>query len=470
MSEAPLLGELNQMTTEANEQEAPAPAEKGSQFFTRGDQVAETGNWDFAIQMYLEGIRREPGNLERGHVPLRKVALVRKAQGGKGAGMVEQLKRRSAKEPLDALVNAEYMLAKDPGKVDHMVALLKAAEKAGLPEVVTWVGDIILEAMRLAKRPSKRILMMLSEAYGSAGAPGQAVQACDLAIQAYPNDGPLQEMAKDYSAKATIQDGQYDTEGSFTQSVRDMDRQTELSQRDQLAQSRDFLEEEIARTRAEYEESPEVAGKVDALADALLKIEEESYENEAIDVMKKAHADTGAYRFKVRIDDVKMRQIRRRYNKLQSAGDNQRAAECARELLAFELDVYAERAANYPTDLSIKYELGRRQLTAGHIDKAIASLQQAQREPKRRIRALCYLGQAFAKKEWPDEAIDTYEKALQLEPPEEQTKEIHYRLAQALRTTGQTQEALQHFSQVAQLEYNYRDVREQIETLRKETD
>ena len=52
---------------------------KGKAFFDRGDQVAETGNWDFAIQMYLEGIRREPGNIARGHQPLRQVSLKRKA-------------------------------------------------------------------------------------------------------------------------------------------------------------------------------------------------------------------------------------------------------------------------------------------------------------------------------------------------------------------------------------------------------
>ena len=458
------------MTTETNEEQAPAPAGKGKQFFTRADQVAETGNWDFAIQMYLEGIRREPENLERGHVPLRKVALVRKAQGGKAAGRVEQLKRRSGKDPMDSLVNAEYLLAKDPGKVEYMMAVLRAAEKAGVPQAVSWVGDIVLEAMRQAKRPSKRTLIVLAEAFVSAGVPARAVRACDLAIRSYPNDGDLHEMAKNYSAMATITEGEYDTEGSFTKSVRDMDRQKELSQRDQLAQSREFLEQEIARTRAEYEASPEVAGKVDALADALLKIEEEAFENEAIDVLDKAHADSKAYRFKVRMDDVRMRQIRRRYNKLRSAGDKQRTTECARELLAFELEVYADRAKNYPTDLSIKYELGRRQLTAGEIDKAIASLQQAQREPKWRIRALCYLGQAFAKKDWPEEAVDTYQRALQLEPPEAYLKEIHYNLGQVLRTMGQTKEALEHFSQVAQMDYNYQDVREQIEELRKKAD
>ena len=49
-------------------------------FFERAEQVAETGNWDFAIEMYLQGILREPGNIERGHHPLRNVSLVRKAQ------------------------------------------------------------------------------------------------------------------------------------------------------------------------------------------------------------------------------------------------------------------------------------------------------------------------------------------------------------------------------------------------------
>ena len=40
---------------------------KGQAFFDRADQVAETGNWDFAIEMYLQGIEREPDNIERGH-------------------------------------------------------------------------------------------------------------------------------------------------------------------------------------------------------------------------------------------------------------------------------------------------------------------------------------------------------------------------------------------------------------------
>ena len=452
----------------AEAQKTPPGAGKGKAFFDRGDQVAETGNWDFAIQMYLEGIRREPDDLERGHEPLRKVSLTRKAQGGKGVGFLEGIKRRSGKDPLENLVNAEYFLAKEPGKVGHMVAILKAAQALELPALHNWIGELILEVMRQAKRPSKQILLFLAESLGEMNGYALAVQAMDMALKISPNDGKMQAMAKNFSAQATIQQGKYDTEGSFTEGVVDMEGQLDLVRRDSLSQSRTFLEKEIDQARAEYEASPDAAGKVDGLVDALLKIEEEAYESEAVDVLAKAHRDSGAYRFKQRIDDVKIRQIRRRYNKLRSDGDKKQATEAARELLAFELKSYAERAANYPTDMTVKFELGRRQLTAGKIDDAIASLQQAQRNPKRRVPALNYLSQAFAKKEWHSEAVDTCKKALDFEPPEELRKEILYNMGLSLKAMGDMAEALAHFSEVAQMDYNFRDVRDQIEQLRKQ--
>ena len=113
-------------------------------------------------------------------------------------------------------------------------------------------------------------------------------------------------------------------------------------------------------------------------------------------------------------------------------------------------------------------ELGRRQLMVGQIDQAIGSLQQAQRDPKRRISALTYLGEAFGKKGWHREAVETYQRALEHEPPESRAKDIHYSLAQSLVAMGEKAKALDHLSTVAQMDYNFRDVREQIETLRKE--
>jgi len=457
------------MTDTQDQQSTAAAKGNGKAFFDRADQVAETGNWDFAIQMYLEGVRRETSNMARGHRPLREVALKRTAQGGKPMGILEAFKCRGGKDPAEALVNAETLLSKDPGSVAHMMAVLKAARQLGHRDLIKWICDIIVEAQRQAKRPKKNILLALTEAYEAIEEYASAVIACDMAVQTDPDDGAIQEKAKNLSARQTIQQGQYDGEGSFVKSVRDMDQQIDLAQRDQMSQSREFLEKEINRARHEYGETPTVAGKIDALVEALLKLEDEASENEAIDVLTKAHAETKAYRFKLRQDDVKIRQMRRRFNALKEAGDEAAARELARNLLEFELASYAERVKNYPTDLSLKFELGRRQLAAGQIDDAIAALQQAQREPKRRITALAYLGQAFARKNWHREAVETYERALQFEPPEERAKGLHYSLAQSLVSLGEKKRALDHLSTVAQMDYNYRDVRKQIERLRKET-
>jgi len=446
----------------------PKSSGKGSKFFDRGDEVAETGNWDFAIKMYLEGLRREPDNLERGHRPLREVALKRAAQGGKSAGIMEKLKHAGGKEPLDAMLNAEYLLAKEPGSISHMVALHKAARKLDEPVVVKWVGEIVLEVMRQAKKPNKQICQMLANDFQDIEEYDLAVAACDVALQAFPNDGELGAMAKNLSASSTIKHGRYDGESDFTKSVADMDKQMALSQKDHYVQQREVLERDIQQAQAEYEESPNVPGKIDALVDALLKIEEEAFENTAVEVLEKAYRESKAYRFKMRRDDVRIRQMKRRYRELREAGEEAQARAAAKALLDFELGSYAERAANYPTDYAIKFELGRRQLLVGQIEEAISSLQQAQRDARHRIQALNLLGKAFARKGWHRQAVENYEKALQFEPREERSKELHYNLAEALETMGDKEKALDHLSAVAQMEYTYKDVRDRVERLRKE--
>jgi tetratricopeptide (TPR) repeat protein len=273
---------------------------------------------------------------------------------------------------------------------------------------------------------------------------------------------------RNLSAVYTIQKGKYDQEGDFTRSVKDMDKQQELIQRDALVQSESFLERQVREAREAYEAEPAVPGKINALVDALLKFEDEQHENEAIEVLKKAHQETGAYQFKMRIGDIVIRQMTRQYRERVDAGEKQAAAEHARKQLEFELQEYAERAQNYPTDLTIKYELGRRQFLAGQYDDAIGSLQQAQRDPRRHLSALNYLGQSFARQGLLREAAETYERALESEMPETREKELRYNYGKVLFDMKKYENAREQFSRVAQADYNFQDVRERLqETDRK---
>ena len=450
------------------ESEQPTTKGKGKAFFERAEQVAETGNWDFAIEMYLEGIQREPDSVERGHKPLRDVAMKRKAQGGKGPSMMDQLKRRGGKDPVTVLANAEYLLAKDPGSVQHMAEVLRASVKLDLIEVVHWISGIMLEAQRQAKKPKKKLLVDIMKAFEGVKDYALAIQACDMALGVDPDDGELRDANRRLSAQFTIARGNYEAETTdFTTRIKDMDKQQELMQEDSMVKDEDYLLEQIRQARQEYLESPKVAGKINALVDALLKIENESYENEAIDTLTKARKDTGAYQFKLRVGDIRIRQMTRRFRQLRDDGKAEDAAEQAKRQLAFELEEFTERTANYPTDLALKFELGRRQFLSGLYDEAIASLQQAQRDPRRALRARSLIGQAFAKKGWYRESAETLERALQVEMTEERSKELRYFLGDVLERMNEYERAQEQYSLVAQMDYNYKDVRDRLENVRK---
>jgi tetratricopeptide (TPR) repeat protein len=312
--------------------------------------------------------------------------------------------------------------------------------------------------------------MALVDAYESAEAFQKAIRACNMVRQMNPNDASLLERIKNISATMTAQ--KYSGEGDILDRVKDREQTQEDMERRKAQQSKSFLEKQLEEAEKDYLAAPEVSGKISAYVDALLRMDDSSYEATAIDVLNRAYQETGSYNWKVRIDDIKIKQMTNRYRQLRERGDKKAALEAARKQVAFELGVFQERAVNYPTDMNLKYELGRRQFAAAamdpsKVDDAIASLQQARREPRRRVVAMNLLGQAFAKKKWYQEASDTFNALLEEDLSEDQAKDVRYNLGDAMENMGKTSEAQEQFSAVAQLDYNYKDVRERLDALRK---
>src|SRR3954451_9651888 len=111
---------------------------KAKAFFDRGATVAGTGNYDYAIEMFLQGFALDPDAIDA-HQTLRDISLKRKASGGKPIGMFEAMKlKRTGKDQKQNMLNAEKLLANDPGNTDHMLALMNAALEAGHYDTVLW--------------------------------------------------------------------------------------------------------------------------------------------------------------------------------------------------------------------------------------------------------------------------------------------------------------------------------------------
>lgn len=464
---------------------------KAAPWFKHAAHAADTRNYDYAIECYISGLRFEPDKLAI-HEALRDAALKRKVSGGKPVGFAEKFKS-SGKTDLDKFLQTEMFWSKDP--LNHTLAV-EVMERAmdshrpdqdlDLSQVVNWLGGIVLDSSQSTKKPSKSMYVKTCDILEAVGAYDYAIQACRHALLQAPDDSNLLQKLKDLEAERTMATGGYGQagkEGGFRTMVKNLDKQKELDQEDNLSRTESAMDQQITRRRAEFDEDPRDVSRLNRLVEALDNRGTDEAQNEAIKLLREAWEQTGQYHFKVRSGDIQMRQYRRHLLALKAKIDanpndteaRKAYAELAHKRQKFELEEYTERAKNYPTDMGLKFELGRRLYLEKRLEDAIASLQEAQADPKQRVRALQYLGLCYLAKGWFDEAVATLKRGIEIHPVNSDALglEIRYLLMDALSNSAaksknleQAREAMQVASEIVQININFRDIRSRLEKIR----
>jgi len=247
----------------------------------------------------------------------------------------------------------------------------------------------------------------------------------------------------------------------------DADEQARRHDEDRLVQGADRMSELIEKARQDMEANPTVEAKVIHYVDMLCKDETDDHEKQAIQILVERYKATDNYRFKLRADEIAMRQIRRHVRDAKASGDAERFKELLRRQLGFELSVFKERVAKYPTDLRLKYDYGIRLFKGRRFDDAIPYLQQGRGDPKVRFACSLYLGRCFYEKGFHAQAASILREAIsQYELTEDETaKDLNYWLGRALAEDGKPDEAKEVFGKLLQIDYNYRDVRDRMQKL-----
>lgn len=451
--------------------------------FARAQDLASKKSYDYAIEWYINGLEHWPEAIEEGHNPCRAAALFR---GPKKVGFVDQMKyKTTGKDPKVCMLNAERLLSMDPRNIGYMEALLKNAAQARFDNTAMWIGEILLEAALREAKPNPARLITLREIYEMLGDlnaekdPKLAITALERAVDALsklralrPNDGELGTALRDVAGKLTIVKGRYSSNGSFTDSVKDTEAQREIHDRDRLVQSDDRLDSLIAQAQDRYDAEPRSDSKINQLVDLLCRREQDEEENRAIRILLKAHEDLGEYRFKLRAHDIYMKQLRRRVSQMREANDPEGYRHARAKQLKSELSIFKERVEKYPTDLSYRFEYGKRLFEAHRFDEAIPILQEARNEPKSRHRCSLFIGRCFFEKGFHKQGASVFRDAIGAYeiPDDDLGKELHYWLGRALEADGNTPEALKIYGQIIEWDYNYRkgDVRKRLEGLQGE--
>ncbi len=461
-----------------SEHDIEVAIEKAIAFFERGEQVASTDNFDYAIEMYLEGIKRAPDALELGHIPLRRVALIRQGKGGKKPSMLERIKKRNAKDPLEELINAEGLLAKDPDNLAYAQDMLKAAVKGGWNRTAGWIADLVFSAIRNQDKPDISELQFLKDVYEKLQKFDLAVAAAMLAAAADPDNGALADEVKNVSARAAMFKGKYDQGKDFSGSIKDKESQELLHSQDAVVKTDDYKAKSVALARKKLAEEPNSYVNRIKLCDALVELGSDESYNEAVSMLKKYYRDTKDFAYRRYLGEIEIKYHRRKLALArQSYSGNTGNEELKKAIMQMtaklnklEFDHFELCVRNYPTDMKFKYELALRYLLRRDFDKAIPLFQDARKEPRLKIFAMNKLGICFFHKAWYDDAIDIFNEAIDSYEIDDNdiAKELRYNLARSLEESKKHKEALEIFRKLAQIDYEYKDVRQRIDALRKE--
>ncbi len=447
--------------------------------FQSAEQAAMRGNLDYALTLYLEGLRYNPRDIEQGHQGLRDTSLKRAGQG-KGAGlgaMISQAKGAISQmlgRTKDAMLAMEGALAKDPHNVTLLTQLMQTARRLNFTDLAIWFGELAAEeAQRGPKKPPKQIFTTLADLYEGQERFADAVNALSQAVKIDPSDRLLDKRARDLSAAASIQQGKLESVSDFHDMIRDK-RTAAASATQQVVRTREQLDAQFEELKAAHEADPENAVKIQALAECEWR---RGNLDRCFELLKQAQSKSGEYRYKARADDIRMAELRRKIREideqLQTEPDREDLKATRAKLIEQrderELRIYRERQDQYPTDLEIRFELGMREYRNGLFDEAIVSFQQATRDPKRRILALNMLGRTFFGKNLYEEAQGQFEQAIQQYElaGDPLGKELRYNLALTLEAQGKQNEAIEWYSDIVQQDYQYRDAAKRLEALRK---
>ncbi len=448
---------------------------KAKAFFERARKVADTNNFDYAIEMYLEGIGCAPDALEEGHIALHKLALWRQGKGGKKPTMMEKVKLLRGKTPLEKMLNAEHLFAKDPDSVSYAEAILKAAAAGGYTKTAKWIADLVFQANNASAKPSFSTYILLKDSYATIGEYDRAIAACQYAVKLKPTDGDLADEFKRLSAELTVARGKYDSNGDFRESIKDRETQEKLYSQERVVKTESYQASAVKEARAAMAQDPELPKNIYNLVNALVGLQTEEGENEAIELLEKTYVAKKDFSFKKQAGEIKAQQLRRKIRKgkekLESGGDGGVKAELVKlssELNKVELEHYRLCVDNYPTDLALKYEYAVRLIRDKKYDDAIPLLQEAQRNPRRKLAAMDKIGYCFFKKGWFADAVDVFNQALDQHELKDDSmgKELRYNLARAYEEQKYLDKAMEIYRKIAQLDFGYKDVRDRINNLR----
>ncbi|MFO0858180.1 MAG: tetratricopeptide repeat protein [Phycisphaerales bacterium] len=452
--------------------------EKAKKFFDHAQTVQQTGNAEYAMQLWLGGLRFDPKNMD-GITSFFGCAAQFLSDDVKGKGPGKDLVSSvGGKGDIDKYLRSMLEWAMKPTESNLAVRAMESASSLRLKEPTIWIGDRALGRVLQDKKVRKELLLKIAEAFKTVEDPDRAIQAAEAAVKLDPSDGELAAYVRNLAAQATMNRGGYEKtgqEGGFRANIRDTSKQQNLEEADRIVKTEDTIERLLKVAEDEYLKRPNDLPTIENLGKRLLDRGKPTDESRAYELYMETYSKTNQFRFRELAGDIKIRQSYRKIRELQKMLEGSPGSEMLTNMLAaanedhtkLEAEEFRLRVDAYPTDLGRKFELGKRYYQLGRNDEAITLFQESQIDAKYRVQSLNYQGQAFFRINYYDEAEATFRAALEVTDMTPETNlELRYNLMNALLEVGKStrspdklREADKLASSISMKQFNYKDIR-----------
>lgn len=444
------------------------------ELYQKGTVALQRQNFEYAIAIFNQVLAREPAFFECRQA-LRvaqfkeqggKSSFFKKIVGGASSSpLLAKAQMALRKNPLEAIQVAEQILNGDPSSSPAHKIVAEAALEADLPKTACLSLEILLKN----SPKDYDISMQYGRALAAAGQPAKAeVVYSDLA-RLYPNRGEITDALKDLSARTTLSEGGYDAladgKGSYRDILKNKAEAVQLEQEKREVKSDDVADRLIAEYEQRLLKEPKNLKTLRSLAE--LYAQKKQYDR-AIEYCERIRSTEGGTDPSLDrlIADITLKKFDFALERVdQTAPDyNEQVARIQAERDEYQLNETKSRAERYPTDLQIRFDLGELYFKTGKISEAIQEFQKARNYPAKRLQAMAYLGQCFARRGMNDLAARTLQDAIKEKPIfDDEKKELVYQLGLVLEKMNKREEAIEQFKQIYEIDIGYKDVAAKVD-------
>jgi tetratricopeptide (TPR) repeat protein len=442
--------------------------------FTKGSDALQRENLDYAIDLFNQILAKEPG-LYDCRKALR-TAQMRKA--GKGGGFFKKMMSSASsspmvakghmalgKDPAEALRIAEQILNGDPQSSGAHKLVVEAATALGLPKTAVMSLEILA-----ANSPKDRdVAIKYANALADSGETGRAEKVLADLYRLFPTDNELASALKDLSARKTLDEGGYDAladgSGSYRDILANKEEAVSLEQENRQVKTEDVAERLINEYETRLQTEPKNLKLLRSLAELYTQKKQFDKALGYYEQIKSSEVG-GDASLDRNIADMVVRKFDHQASLLDANAPEyaDKLAKLQAEKQAYQLAECQKRAERFSTDLQIRFELGQLYFQMGKITEAMKEFQKAQGNPHRRIQALSYLGQCFARRGINDLAATTFQDAIKEKVVfDDEKKELVYLLGSMYEKMAKREEAIAQFKLIYGVDVGYKDVAEKID-------